>query len=70
MRELAGIKVDRCPLKIIPPIVWEYIQAYHLFKNGFLPNGEGWLKEPAKFISIMNLIEKFKEELEDAQRRT
>ena len=39
-----------------------YLEAYHQYKNGFLPYEGGWLNQPLKFLeatkAIENLVEK------------
>jgi len=39
-----------------------YLEAYHQYKNGFLPYEGGWINQPLKFLeaikTIENLVEK------------
>ena len=56
--EVEGEKYQRCPIKIVTPGSWELIRAYASYKDGFLPNGKGWLDESRKFLDAMNIIEK------------
>lgn len=56
-----GIEVTKCPLKEVQPGIWNYVEAYNQYKNGFLPNPGGWLDQPAKMLEAINLIEQYKE---------
>ena len=47
----------RCPLKLILPEAWEYIQAYSFLQKNMLPQGKGWLAESQKFLDAMSLID-------------
>lgn len=62
-KEIEGIMVNQCPLKEVTTRSWLYIEAYNQYKNGFLPNNGGWLKQPMKFINAISLIDKFKEDI-------
>ena len=72
--EIDGIKVDKCPLKLIDADAWEYLEAYYMFKKGFLPVESGnWLDVGYKFLKIMRFIDnKFNEyqiqEIENAKK--
>lgn len=64
----------RCPLKIVPKGIWEYIRAYSFYKQGILPHGRGWLNESDKFLTAMDAIEaevgKIKIEKQKKKRKT
>lgn len=62
---------QRCPLKIITKQSIDYLFAYKLFKNGYLPNPGGWRQQPKKFIEAMLIIDNQikKMELENARKR-
>lgn len=55
--EIDGELVFRCPLKLVDSLSWEYVRAYRLYKKDLLPNGVGWLKESAKFIDAMEVMD-------------
>jgi len=55
--EVNGERFYRCPLKIIPGWIWDYVKAYPLYQNGMLPNGTGWLNESDRFLQAMTIIE-------------
>lgn len=61
-----GKRVFRCPLTFITPLSWEYIKAFYFYKNGYLPNGKGWLDESSKFtqamMSLSNIFNKAEKE--------
>jgi hypothetical protein len=60
---------QRCPVKITPRESFEYLQAYGLYKDGFLPSGNGWINESPKFIQAMLTIEKqLAKEVKDARQ--
>ena len=48
---------QRCPLRVVTKQSKEYIEAYKLFKMGYLPRGGGWIHESQKFLDAMNVIE-------------
>ena len=49
---------QRCPLRLITSQSIEYIRAYKFFSKGYLPNPGGWLEQPVKFITAMEIIER------------
>jgi len=55
--EIEGIKVNRCPMRMITGKTMAYIEAYHAYRSGFLPNPGGWLDQPIKFLEAMRVIE-------------
>jgi len=57
-KNLLGVKVDRCPVKVVPGYVFEYITAYTFYKNKMLPNDGGYMEQPVKFIESMLILEK------------
>jgi len=61
--EIEGIKVDRCPVKMITAQSMAYIEAYYQYKNGYLPNSGGWLDQPIKFLEAMKIIEEAVEKI-------
>ncbi len=54
---IEGIEVKRCPLKEIKGKSMAYLEAYHQYKNGFLPYSGGWLAQPLKFLEAIKVIE-------------
>lgn len=59
-----GEVYKRCPLKIVPHYIYDYIKAYKMYKDGYLPNGKAWLDESNKFIESLSIIEKEINEIE------
>ena len=57
--QIEGEAYSRCPVKLVNPMSYEYIRAYNFYKNGYLPNGKGWLSESTKFIQAITVIEKY-----------
>lgn len=55
--EIDGKYVYKTPVDLIDSLCWEYIKAHGLYDKGFLPNGDGWLKESHKFIQAMMLLD-------------
>ena len=47
----------RCPLKIIPGYIYDYLEAYRMYKSGHLPGGKSWLDESKKFLTAMSVID-------------
>jgi len=60
---------QRCPLKIISGVSFDYIHAYRFFKMGYLPNGKGWLDETKKFLQAMNVIDLHSQKGKDDARQ-
>lgn len=50
---------QKCPVKEIMPESNDYLRAYGLFRNGFLPNGSGWINESPKYLQAMQTIENY-----------
>ena len=69
--ELDGEMFFKCPVKLITPLSWEYIRAYHFYKKNMLPNGNGWANESDKYLSAMIVIdnEMIKIETEQIKRQ-
>jgi hypothetical protein len=63
--EIEGFKIDRCPLALSNELTAVYLDLFFYFRNGFLPNPYGWLKQPMKLCSVLifmeNLIDKYTE---------
>ena len=53
-----GWRFQRCPNKVVSLSSFEYIQAYNMYKNGFLPNQGGWLDQSAKLIDAFTIIDR------------
>lgn len=51
------MQFDRCPRTYLTQNMEEWIVAYKMFKNGFLPNAGGWLQQSSKFIQVMTFLE-------------
>lgn len=47
----------RCPLKLITPLSWEYIQAFNFYQKSILPNGDCWGRESQKFLDAMIVLD-------------
>lgn len=50
-------KFNRCPSTYLTEVVDGWLVTYRMFKNGFLPSNDGWLKQSNKFIQFMNFID-------------
>ncbi len=55
-RKIEGFIIDKCPLKYIDDSISLYLQCYFEYKNGFLPNENGFLDQTAKFSSLITII--------------
>lgn len=65
-----GLKLNRCPLKIVKAQSFEYIKFYNFYKDGHLPNKGAILEQPAKFLDAIRIIEKaLSERLEEYGKR-
>lgn len=42
---------------MITPLSYEYIKAFSLYEQGFLPNGTAWNFESNKFIQAMQVVQ-------------
>jgi len=56
--QIDGKSYSRCPMAMATSQSYDYVSAYNLFKNGYLPNGSGWVRESKKFLQAMQVIEK------------
>lgn len=54
--QLGEWKFDRCPKCYVTENVQDWFIAYEMFKNGFLPNDGGWLKQSNKFIQVVTFL--------------
>ncbi len=54
---IEGMKLTRCPMNNVGMAEDVLLEAYVLYEKGYLPNDGGWLKQPAKFTLMMNLID-------------
>lgn len=65
--QLGDMQFDRCPRTYITENVSDWITAYQMYKNGFLPSGTGWLCQAFKYIKVIvfldNQIELHKQEV-------
>jgi hypothetical protein len=48
---------QRCPLKVITKQSREFLNAYRLFKLGYLPDSGSWRKQSYKYTEAMLLID-------------
>ena len=48
---------NRCPIKVADSNTGNLMFAYELYKAGFLPNGDRWVKESYKFLKAMQIID-------------
>lgn len=55
--EVNGETFGRCPRKMVKLESYEYIRAYNRYCKGFLPNPGGYLKQPAKLMEAIDIIE-------------
>ena len=49
---------QRCPLKLVTRKSLEYVLAYIYYSNGYLPNPGGWMEQPQKLLSALEIIER------------
>jgi len=54
--ELNGKRIKRCPVKLIHPIIWEWINLYSHYKQGHLYYAGGVIDQPAKYLQVMSII--------------
>jgi len=52
-----GIIIDKCPYRYITSQSILYLEAYHYYKNGYLPYPGGWLKQPLKLFEAFRVID-------------
>jgi len=52
-----GKPLDRCPAKIIPIEVKEYIKYYEYYKKGHLLFSGGLMRQPMKILQIFEIFE-------------
>jgi len=51
-------EIDFCPVKLINPMTYRYLEMYHYYKQNMLPFGGTILTQPAKLLDIFKVIEK------------
>jgi hypothetical protein len=54
--DIDGERYQRCPRGLVTDQSYEYLQSYHFFKAGMLPQGNGWINESPKYLQAMMLI--------------
>ena len=52
-----GKPLDRCPAKVIPIEVKEYIRYYAYYKKGHLIFPGGIMKQPNKLMQVFDILE-------------
>lgn len=57
---------NRCPVTMVTQQSKEFLRAYAMYKQGFLPNGRGYLYETQKYLDAMTIIEN---EVSNGQRK-
>lgn len=62
-----GKPLDRCPARIIPIEVKEYIRYYSYYKKGHLPFPGCVSQQPVKLLDIFDILES--KEFEVSQRK-
>ena len=67
---LPGIEIDRCPVRYIGEKEILYIDAYHEYEHGFLPNSGGWLEQPMKFNEGMRMIKRLVAKFKSQKEKT
>lgn len=55
--------MSRCPIKYVTPESWAMVEAYRYFKMFGMPNPDGWLNQPSKFLEAMDIIDQMVIEL-------
>jgi len=63
------IEITKCPVKEITSQTRFYMQAYSMFKNGYLPNGNGYVNESFKYVEVMNFIDSKSAYLQEQEER-
>lgn len=58
-----------CPRKYVGMREVLRLQAYVMYKKGFLPNLGTWLDQPQKFFDAMDIIEKVVTEIQEAESK-
>ncbi len=53
-----GIEVEFCPVKLINPMTYKYLEYYHYYKQNLLPFGGTILNQPAKLLDIFRILDK------------
>ena len=69
---IGELRFRRCPLKSQTESMSQWIRAYNMFKNGFLPNSDGWIKQSNKYIEVVSFIDsqvKLREKQEEENGR-
>jgi len=52
-----SIKLSRCPLKLVHPVMFEHLQWYSYYKKGHLPFNKSIGEHPAKLLEIFDIID-------------
>lgn len=60
-----GKPMDRCPARVIPIEVKEYIRYYSYYKKGHLPFNNGLSRQPAKLLDIFDILESAENEMQN-----
>ena len=53
-----GEESEFCPVRLINPMTYKYLDMYHYYKQGWLPFGGTILTQPAKLLDLFKIIEK------------
>jgi hypothetical protein len=51
-------------LRYIGPAEEALLEAYAMYKNGYLPNAGGWMDQPTRFIESVFVIESYIKKLQ------
>ena len=63
-KEIEGVAITRCPVKLITIESKLYLQVYSYYKDGFLPNAGGSLDQSIKVMDVLQFIDNEKARME------
>jgi hypothetical protein len=63
------IELLRCPVKSVEVASRLYLEAYHFYKQGMLPNSGTWNEQPSKLIEVFMFLDGFMAELEEIKQK-
>lgn len=55
--KLGDWEFNRCPKSYVTENMDFWIKAFSMYKNGFLPDSGGWLRQTNKFTEVMAFID-------------
>lgn len=63
-----GYRMTKCPLMFVTDTERIYINLWADYKKGILPNRGGWLDQPMKFYSIMNIVDGVMSKIDEEEK--